>query len=120
MAMWIAMLLLGAIAVFGIVAAVQYLRDIEASYERPKTYDVKTLNTEFGPMSYLDEGQGEAAPISHGVFGGYDQGMNSLRQLPGTRYRKISIPVRTPPVPAAQRPYTGQSGEGLQRHTRPS
>jgi len=42
-------------------------------------------------MSYVDEGAGEAIPISHGIFGGYDQSFTSLSQVSGDGYRKISI-----------------------------
>jgi pimeloyl-ACP methyl ester carboxylesterase len=89
--MWIGIALLTAIIILGIIAAIQYRHDIKAAYERLNAYDTKTLDTEFGTMSYLDEGKGEAILISHGIFGGYDQGIISLRQLAGDNYRKISI-----------------------------
>ncbi|MBU5313633.1 alpha/beta hydrolase [Tissierella carlieri] len=54
-------------------------------------YNIKTIETEFGMMTYVDEGTGEAVLISHGIFGGYDQGFVSLNQITGINYRKISI-----------------------------
>jgi pimeloyl-ACP methyl ester carboxylesterase len=49
------------------------------------------LDTEYGTMSYVDEGFGEAIIISHGIFGGYDQGYQNLYSLFGTHYRKIAV-----------------------------
>ncbi|MBO0452407.1 alpha/beta fold hydrolase [Candidatus Enterococcus murrayae] len=68
----------------------RFRSDIKAAYERLNHYEVKSINTSFGKMTYLDEGSGEAMIISHGIFGGYDQGLTSLRQVVGDRQRKIS------------------------------
>ncbi len=88
--MWL-YLLLALVAVFSGITAVQYRRDIKAAYERLDLYFAKSLQTEFGTMAYVDEGKGEAILISHGIFGGYDQGLVSLNQVAGENYRKISI-----------------------------
>jgi pimeloyl-ACP methyl ester carboxylesterase len=42
-------------------------------------------------MSFIDEGYGEAIIISHGIFGGYDQGYKNLYDILGIDYRKISV-----------------------------
>lgn len=88
--MWIYILLTLAAAFF-IITAIQYHYDMKASYKRLNSYHVKTIETEFGTMSYVDEGTGEGILISHGIFGGYDQGFASLNQVAGDNYRKISI-----------------------------
>ena len=87
--MWLGVLLAAA-AVFCVATAIMYHYDMRAAYERLSAYKVKTIYTEFGTMSYIDEGAGEAVLISHGIFGGYDQGFASLSQLVGNGYRKIS------------------------------
>jgi pimeloyl-ACP methyl ester carboxylesterase len=74
----------------GIIIAIQYAIDIHAAYERLNHYTVKTINTEYGKLSYMDDGSGEAILISHGIFGGYDQGLVSLEGLVGNGYRKIA------------------------------
>jgi len=89
--MWIGIILLVVTTAFCIVTAIQYRHDIKAAYKRLDTYDVNTIKTEFGTMSYIDEGVGDTVLISHGIFGGYDQGIIILRQLVGDDYRKISI-----------------------------
>ncbi|MCL2011895.1 MAG: alpha/beta hydrolase [Cystobacterineae bacterium] len=89
--MWIAIILLAITTLFCTVIAVQYRHDMKVAYEGLELYHPKTLNTEFGTMSYIGEGKGEVVLVSHGIFGGYDQGMSSLRQLLGDDCQKISI-----------------------------
>lgn len=84
-------ILFAVIMAFCVITAAQYHYDMKAAYGRLNSYDVKTIETEFGTMSYIDEGTGEAILISHGIFGGYDQGYASLSQVAGDDYRKISI-----------------------------
>lgn len=88
--MWISIIAIVILALC-IAVAIQYHNDMNASYERLKHYPVKTLETEFGTMSYVDEGSGEALLISHGIFGGYDQGFVSLNQLAVESCKKISV-----------------------------
>ncbi|EOH74307.1 alpha/beta fold hydrolase [Enterococcus malodoratus] len=87
--MWVYLLLLIIVGFIGF-ELYQFRRDITAAYVRLNRYEVKSLNTSFGKMNYLDEGSGEAVIIAHGIFGGYDQGMTSLRQVVGDKQRKIS------------------------------
>jgi len=68
-----------------------YSKIINESYQRLEAYNVKTFDTEYGLMSYVDEGFGEAVIISHGIFGGYDQGYNNLYSIFGENYRKIAV-----------------------------
>ncbi|MCE5223275.1 alpha/beta hydrolase [bacterium] len=59
-----------------------YRTDTRVAYERLNViFYPKTMQTEFGKMSYLDQGSGEAVLYSHGVFGGYDQGYITLNRL---------------------------------------
>lgn len=76
--------------VLGIIVSIQYAIDIHTAYKRLNHYDFKTINTEYGKLSYMDEGSGEVILISHGIFGGYDQGLVSLEGLLGNDYRKIA------------------------------
>lgn len=49
------------------------------------------INTVYGKTNYVVDGKGEAILISHGIFGGYDQGYVSLKGLVGENYKKISV-----------------------------
>ena len=79
------------IGVLMVVNCVSYKNIINESYQRLENYNIKTINTEYGIMSFIDEGSGEAILISHGVFGGYDQGYDNLYDIFGNDYRKIAI-----------------------------
>ena len=73
-----------------IFLVVGYVKDIKKAYNRIEMYDAKSINTEFGKLNYVDIGEGVAVLISHGIFGGYDQGSSSLNNILGSNYRKIS------------------------------
>jgi len=78
----------------GVILGISYFFDsniIKESYKKLEAYNVKTFNTEYGLMSYIDEGTGEAILISHGIFGGYDQGYENLKDIFGDNYRKIAL-----------------------------
>lgn len=57
------------------------MRWYSKAYKRLNKYDIKTTYSNFGKMSYVDEGTGETILISHGIFGGYDQAYVSLKAL---------------------------------------
>lgn len=86
--MWLFLLLILTIIT---VILIQYVLSIKKAYKRLDNYTVKTFYSDRGRMSYLDEGAGEPVLISHGIFGGYDQGYETLKSFLDNRYRKISI-----------------------------
>ena len=57
--------ILGLVAVFCIITAIRFNGEMKTAYKRLYAYDVRTIDTEFGAMSYVDEGTGEALFISH-------------------------------------------------------
>jgi pimeloyl-ACP methyl ester carboxylesterase len=73
------------------MACVSYSKTINESYQKLENFNVKTFGTEYGLVSYLDEGNGETIFISHGIFGGYDQGYEHLNDIFGDNYRKIAV-----------------------------
>ncbi len=87
--MWIYIFLI--VVLLCIVIIIQFNIDIRRSYERLNKYDFKTINTEYGKANYFVEGEGDSILISHGIFGGYDQGYVSLKGLVGENYKKISV-----------------------------
>lgn len=73
-----------------LIVALQYKIDIKNAYKRLNNYDIKTTYSDYGKISYMDQGTGETILISHGIFGGYDQAYVSLKSLVGEDYRKIA------------------------------
>lgn len=82
--------ILGIFFLLVLIIIIQYNKDIKNSYDRLNNYETDKINTEFGKMSYMDEGDGEAILISHGIFGGYDQAFGSLKSFVEDDYRKIA------------------------------
>ena len=82
--------ILGTLLICIIILFTQYKIGIKNDYERLNSYNIKTINTDYGKMSYMDQGAGEAILLSHGIFGGYDQAFVSLEDLLGKDYRKIA------------------------------
>ncbi len=72
------------------IITIDYQQDIRQAYERLEKYQPDVIMTEYGEISYLDEGAGEVVLLSHGIFGGYDQAIISLRNILGEQYRKIA------------------------------
>lgn len=64
--------------------------ELHKAYGRFQQYQSEVIETEFGNLTYVLEGQGETILLSHGIFGGYDQGITSLRLLVGNNYRKVA------------------------------
>ena len=46
---------------------------MKKGYQRLKTYKAKTISLNYGKMTYVDQGKGEAILVAHGIFWGYDQ-----------------------------------------------
>lgn len=80
----------GIIFILAAIVAIQYKIDINNAYKMLNAYGIKTVHTDYGEMSYMDEGTGESIIMSHGIFGGYDQAYVSLKNLVGNHYRKIT------------------------------
>ena len=69
-------LLLGIIIAFALdfIAVKKIATDRFAVYEAK----VKIINSSYGKISYIDEGEGEPFLVCHGITGGYDQGFDVL------------------------------------------
>lgn len=75
----------------GVTVPLLYVTDMRRAYRRLEEYGASKFRSEFGMMAYVDEGWGETILISHGIFGGYDQGMASLKGMVGESHRKIAL-----------------------------
>lgn len=75
---------------FSILTGIRYKLGIKKDYNRLDSYSIESINSQFGKMSYVESGTGESILISHGIFGGYDQGYVSLYNILGEEYRKVA------------------------------
>lgn len=64
-----------------IVLAVNFLVVRKAAIERFRSYESRTecVDTSFGRVTFIDEGNGEPFLIFHGITGGFDQGFDVMK-----------------------------------------
>lgn len=63
-----------------IVIFIQYKKTVKRANDRFAGYQAKsqTIETSFGKLTYIDEGEGEVILSCHGICGGYDQAYDTL------------------------------------------
>jgi hypothetical protein len=71
----------GGSAIDGGCLARRYRHDLNAARGRLAAVDRTALLTAFGAVEYAERGEGEPLLAIHGVFGGCDAGLSSLRGL---------------------------------------
>lgn len=54
---------------------------VKQANHRLRTYPTQTADLSYGKMTFIDSGKGEPILVSHGIFGGYDQGYNTLKSF---------------------------------------
>lgn len=65
---------------------------VPASLERLNRYNKETVSLSYGDMTYVDEGEGDVILSIHGIFGGYDQAMDSAERFVSTH--RVIAPSR--------------------------
>ena len=61
---------------------VQGIRCVNGLYkaqDKLNSYETSTANLSYGSMTYVDAGEGETILSIHGIFGGYDQAYDSIK-----------------------------------------
>lgn len=71
--------LLGALALYFLVQGIRCAIRLNEAKEKLNSYEVNTANLSYGPVSYIDSGEGEVILSVHGIFGGYDQAYESVK-----------------------------------------
>jgi hydrolase, alpha/beta domain protein len=66
--------------------------DLKDAKEKLKSYQPSQMILSYGNIEYLDRGDGEVLLVCHGIFGGFDQGYESLKDL--TKDFRILSPSR--------------------------
>jgi pimeloyl-ACP methyl ester carboxylesterase len=71
---------------------IQFIRcsvAVKKGYGKLDTYDASITTLSYGAMTYVDRGEGETILSIHGIFGGYDQGFDTCKDLV-EKYRIIA------------------------------
>ena len=87
-----------------------YRRDISAAYQQLDAIERQTIETACGPIEAAIRGQGEPVLISHGIAGGFDQGLGlaeahlseGMQAIAVSRFGYMGTPLPDNASPAAQ------------------
>ena len=89
----VASALVVAILVAVLLLYVRFRRDIGVARDRLQDLDSQVVDTACGPIEYATHGKGRPVLVSHGIFGGFDQGLVLARGQLGEGFRAI-VPSR--------------------------
>lgn len=89
---------------------IQYRPDIKEAYERVESFESKVIDTDCGPIEYVERGSGDPVLVVHGIFGGFDQGLllgegqvgEDFRLIAPSRFGYLKSPMPENPSPAKQ------------------
>jgi hypothetical protein len=70
------------IAIFLFIQYIFCYFAVLSGYRRLETYNAKEVQLSYGTMTYVDQGDGDAILSVHGIFGGYDQGFDTMSDKP--------------------------------------
>ncbi len=77
-----------------VAIAIKFNIALEKATERFDTYQKKagSIETSYGKITFIDEGEGEVILSCHGIYGGYDQAYDTLSEK--TEYYRVIAPSR--------------------------
>ena len=100
-------LILAALILFTLLVYLPYRRDIQNAYNNLDTIERQVVETGCGPIEVAIRGEGEPVLVSHGIGGGFDQGLGLAKVYLGDGY-KVIAPSRfgyhATPLPADATP----------------
>jgi len=69
----------------------KYADDMQVARNRLRNYNTSTITTEYGQIEYIRRGSGSPLLISHGITGGFDQGLSLADTYIGGGYEIIAV-----------------------------
>ncbi len=67
------------IVIYFLIQGIRCIIGYHKAQEKLNSLEVKTASLSYGPMTYIDQGQGDVILSVHGIFGGYDQAYESVK-----------------------------------------
>jgi len=100
------------ISIIGIYLVIQLILcniAVKNAYKRLETYNSKEIELSYGKMTYVDKGSGDVILSIHGIFGGYDQGFDTVadmisdyRVIAPSRFGYLGSDIPENPTPKEQ------------------
>ena len=76
---WILFALLMVIFLYFLIQGIRCAKGLNKAQAKLDSYKVKTADLSYGSVTYIDQGKGEIILSVHGIFGGYDQAYESIK-----------------------------------------
>lgn len=89
---WFLFGLLAVIVLYLLIQGIRCMSGLRKSQEKLRSYEVSTAALSYGAMTYVDVGEGEVILSVHGIFGGYDQAFDSVKDR--TSQNRVLAPSR--------------------------
>jgi len=67
------------IVIYFLIQGIRCIIGYHKAQEKLNSLEVKTASLSYGPMTYIDQGEGDVILSVHGIFGGYDQAYESVK-----------------------------------------
>lgn len=88
-----------------VTSPLRYRNDLDAAYKRLGALPSRTVTLPAGPVEYLDQGEGPAVLLLHGIFGGHDAALRlaepdvlaGYRQVAPSRFGYLGTPMPAQP-----------------------
>lgn len=71
----------GILLLYCLIQGIRCFAGLQRSRAKLASYEVRTAQLSYGAMAYVDAGNGAALLSVHGLFGGYDQACDNVRNL---------------------------------------
>ncbi|NLJ70190.1 MAG: alpha/beta hydrolase [Clostridiaceae bacterium] len=106
---WILFAFLMIILLYFLIQGIRCAKGLNKARNKLNSYQTKTADLSYGSMTYIDEGQGVVILSVHGIFGGYDQAYESIknreannRLLAPSRFGYLGSDIKGAGTPADQ------------------
>ncbi len=76
---WLLSAFLMIIVLYFFVQGIRCVNGLYKAQDKLNSYETSTANLSYGSMTYFDAGEGETILSIHGIFGGYDQAYDSIK-----------------------------------------
>ncbi len=76
---WLLCAFLLTIILYFLIQGIRCITGLNRAQDKLNTYETNIANLTYGLMTYIDAGEGEPILSIHGIFGGYDQAYDSVK-----------------------------------------
>lgn len=76
---WLVAAFLAVFILYFLIQAIRCVHGLHEAEEKLESYELKQADLSYGAVTYVDAGEGEVILSVHGIFGGYDQAYDSVK-----------------------------------------